>query len=166
MPFSGPPFSESASRRVIFLAGGVFILNCMIMLGDSSGLRMIGGFTGSCLLSATCWLFTYLALSASRRSTALSFLVPGSAALRKYSGPLLRMRKGMAEVKGPPARRPSVGRRVSTGMINLKDGIKAKGQSFPNVQECPKKVSSLFLFFCVSSSFSLPSRAPFTFLPV
>lgn len=33
--------------------------------------------TGCCLFKATCWLLTYLALSASKRSTALGLRVPG-----------------------------------------------------------------------------------------
>lgn len=82
----------------------------------------------------------------------------------------------MAEVKGPPVRRPSVGRRVSTGMIassgiNLRGEMKAKGQSFCCVQEClavPRKtfvVTGLFILYSLCS-FSPPSRAPLTFLPV
>lgn len=64
----------------------------------------------------------------------------------------------MAEVNGPPVRRPSVGRRVSTGMmgssgINLRGEMKTKGQSFLCNQECllnvvPRKtfvVTGLFI---------------------
>lgn len=79
-----PPLStESMGLRGTFRAGGVLILHCSIMLGESRGLRIIGGLTGSCLVRATCWLLTYLALSASRRSTALNLRAPGSTALRK-----------------------------------------------------------------------------------
>lgn len=74
-----PPFSLSEGLRGTFLAGGV----CSIMAGDISGLRITGGLMGSCLVRATCWLFTYLALSASRRSTALSLRAPVSGTLRK-----------------------------------------------------------------------------------
>lgn len=52
----------------------------------------------------------------------------------------------MAEVKGPPARRPSVGRRVSTGMMGeaeIKDEIRVKVfLAFKN----PKKVFCIHTF--------------------
>uniref|UniRef100_A0A8C2F7U9 Uncharacterized protein n=1 Tax=Cyprinus carpio TaxID=7962 RepID=A0A8C2F7U9_CYPCA len=91
----------------------------------------------------------------------LSFRVPGS---------------GMAEVKGPPVRRPSVGRRVSTGMIvsseiNLRGEMQAKGQSFGCVQEClavPRKtfvVTGLFIPFPLYFKFFFPTfNDPFNFL--
>lgn len=110
-------FSPSAGDRLTFRAGGVLI----IIPEGTRGLRMIGGWMGAWRVSATCWLLTYLALSASRRSTALSLRAPGSACRRKYSGPLLSILKGMAEVKGTPARRPSEGRRVSTGILHELD---------------------------------------------
>lgn len=54
---------------------------------------------GSCLLSITCCVFTYLALSASRRSTALGLraLLPPSNCLRRYSGPLFNSPRGELE---------------------------------------------------------------------
>lgn len=116
-PSLPPPFSTSAGQRGTLRAGGVLIWQWSIIPGGTRGLRMMGGLMGAWRVRATCWLLTYLALSASRRSTALSLRAPGSACRRKYSGPLLSILKGMAEVKGTPARRPSEGRRVSTGIL-------------------------------------------------
>lgn len=78
-PSLPPPFSTSAGQRGTLRAGGVLIWFWSIIPGGTRGLRMIGGLMGACRLRATCWLFTYLALSASRRSTALSLRAPGSA---------------------------------------------------------------------------------------
>lgn len=70
--------------------------------GEKSGCLDSAGFMGSCLVLATCLLFTYLALSASSLSTALGFRAPFSACRRKYSGPLFNIRKGITEVSGAP----------------------------------------------------------------
>lgn len=66
----------------------------------------------------------------------------------------------MAEVKGPPVRRPSVGRRVSTDMmgssgINLRGEMKTKGQSSLYDEECllndvPRKTFGVTGFFIPS----------------
>lgn len=70
------------------------------MEGSTVGLARTGGLTGSCLALMTSWLLTYFALSASNLSTALRRFGFGSACLLKYSGPLLRMRRGTVELKG------------------------------------------------------------------
>ena len=82
-PSLPPLFSTSAGQRGTFRAGGVLIWHWSIIPGVTRGFRMIGGLTGAWRVRATCWLFTYLALSASRRSTALSLRAPGSAWRRK-----------------------------------------------------------------------------------
>lgn len=82
----------------------------------------------------------------------------------------------MAEVKGPPVRRPSVGRRVSTGMmgssgINLRGEMKAKGQSFSCFYESlavPRKTfvfTGLFIPAPLCFKLFFPTfKGPFNFL--
>lgn len=92
----------------------------------AGGLASTGGLIGSCLALMTSWLLTYLALSASSLSTALRRLGFGSTCLLKYSGPLLRMRRGTVELKGAaePAALLSgrAGANVSVGMATRRLG--------------------------------------------
>jgi hypothetical protein len=92
------PVSAVIGRRGSLRAGGVAIwprmagvsrgLRMMGVLGESPAVLLraepqLGGLTGACRVRTTCWLLTYLALSASSRSTALRRREPGSASGRR-----------------------------------------------------------------------------------